>query len=62
MVSSSTITINTTDKGTIILKSIGEKGPLDPQPVHHAYPTKDSLQPEHYQTRLVGTTYVITGV
>lgn len=48
----------TTDKGTTILKSIGEKGPLHLQPVSHAYPTKESLQPKRYQAHLVGTTYV----
>ncbi|TBU46750.1 acetyl CoA carboxylase [Dichomitus squalens] len=48
----------TTDKGTTILKSIGEKGPLHLQPVHQAYPTKESLQPKRYQAHLVGTTYV----
>ncbi|KAI5984263.1 acetyl-CoA carboxylase [Pisolithus albus] len=48
----------TTDKGTTILKSIGEKGPLHLQPVNHAYPTKESLQPKRYQAHLVGTTYV----
>ena len=48
----------TTDKGTTILKSIGEKGPLHLQPVSHAYPTKESLQPKRYQAHLIGTTYV----
>ncbi|KAI0684026.1 acetyl-CoA carboxylase [Cytidiella melzeri] len=48
----------TTDKGTTILKSIGEKGPLHLQPVHPAYPTKESLQPKRYQAHLIGTTYV----
>ncbi|KAF7965766.1 hypothetical protein HWV62_41984 [Athelia sp. TMB] len=48
----------TTDKGTTILKSIGEKGPLHLQPVNHAYPTKESLQPKRYQAHLIGTTYV----
>lgn len=47
-----------TDKGTTILKSIGEKGPLHLQPVHQAYSTKESLQPKRYQAHLVGTTYV----
>ncbi|RDB23409.1 Acetyl-CoA carboxylase [Hypsizygus marmoreus] len=47
-----------TDKGTTILKSIGEKGPLHLQPVHQAYPTKESLQPKRYQAHLIGTTYV----
>ncbi|KAH9992745.1 acetyl CoA carboxylase [Russula compacta] len=36
----------TTDKGTTILKSIGEKGPLHLQP------------PKRYQAHLIGTTYV----
>lgn len=48
----------TTDKGTTILKSIGEKGPLHLQPVSQAYPTKESLQPKRYQAHLIGTTYV----
>ena len=48
----------TTDKGTTILKSIGEKGPLHLQPVHQAHPTKESLQPKRYQAHLIGTTYV----
>ncbi len=48
----------TTDKGTTILKSIGEKGPLHLQPVHQTYPTKESLQPKRYQAHLIGTTYV----
>lgn len=48
----------TTDKGMTILKSIGEKGPLHLQPVHQAYPTKESLQPKRYQAHLIGTTYV----
>ncbi|KAF8636390.1 hypothetical protein AX17_003572 [Amanita inopinata Kibby_2008] len=48
----------TTDKGTTILKSIGDKGPLHLQPVHQAYPTKGSLQPKRYQAHLIGTTYV----
>lgn len=48
----------TTDKGTTILKSIGDKGPLHLQPVHFAYPTKESLQPKRYQAHLIGTTYV----
>ncbi len=48
----------TTDRGTTILKSIGEKGPLHLQPVHQAYPTKESLQPKRYQAHLIGTTYV----
>ncbi|KAI5120256.1 hypothetical protein M0805_004592 [Coniferiporia weirii] len=47
----------TTDKGTVILKSIGEKGPLHLQPVDLPYPTKESLQPKRYQAHLVGTTY-----
>jgi acetyl-CoA carboxylase / biotin carboxylase 1 len=47
-----------TDKGTTILKSIGEKGPLHLQPVHHAYAVKESLQPKRYQAHIIGTTYV----
>lgn len=47
----------TTDKGTIILKSIGDKGPLHLQPVNQPYPTKESLQPKRHQAHLVGTTY-----
>ena len=46
----------TTDKGITILKSISEKGPLHLQPVHQAYPTKESLQPRRYQAHLFGTT------
>ncbi|KAH9921701.1 acetyl CoA carboxylase [Epithele typhae] len=48
----------TTDKGTTILKSIGERGPLHLQPVHQSYPTKESLQPKRYQAHNIGTTYV----
>ncbi|KAI0306019.1 acetyl-CoA carboxylase [Multifurca ochricompacta] len=48
----------TTEKGTIILKSIGEKGPLHLQPVNQPYSTKESLQPKRYQAHLIGTTYV----
>lgn len=48
----------TTDKGTTILKSIGEKGPLHLQPVHQPYPTKESLQPKRYEAHRIGTTYV----
>ena len=48
----------TTDKGTTILKSIGEKGPLHLQPVNQPYSTKESLQPKRYQAHLIGTTYV----
>jgi acetyl-CoA carboxylase/biotin carboxylase 1 len=48
----------TTDKSTTILKSIGDKGPLHLQPVHQAYPTKESLQPKRHQAHLIGTTYV----
>ncbi|EJD34911.1 hypothetical protein AURDEDRAFT_117527 [Auricularia subglabra TFB-10046 SS5] len=48
----------TTDKGTKILKSIGEMGPLHLQPVNQPYPTKESLQPKRYQAHLIGTTYV----
>ena len=47
-----------TDKGSCILKSIGDKGPLHLQPVHYKYPTKESLQPKRYQAHLIGTTYV----
>lgn len=32
----------TTDKGTMILKSIGEEGPLHLQPVDQPYPMKES--------------------
>lgn len=48
----------TTDKGTTILKSIGDKGSLHLQPVHQPFSTKESLQPKRYQAHLVGTTYV----
>jgi len=47
-----------TDKGTTILRSIGERGPLHLQPIHQSYSTKESLQPKRYQAHLVGTTYV----
>lgn len=47
-----------TEKGSTILKSIGEPGPAHLQPVNHAYQTKNSLQPRRYQAHLVGTTYV----
>ena len=47
----------TTEKGSTILKSIGDKGPLHLQPVHSPFPTKESLQPKRYQAHLVGTTY-----
>ncbi|KIJ40117.1 hypothetical protein M422DRAFT_256940 [Sphaerobolus stellatus SS14] len=47
-----------TDKGTTILKSIGEKGALHLQPVHHPFTTKGSLQPRRYQAHLIGTTYM----
>ncbi|KAG8961417.1 acetyl-coenzyme-A carboxylase [Tulasnella sp. 419] len=47
-----------TDKGTTILKSIGDKGPLHLQRVDVPFPTKESLQPKRYQAHLVGTTYV----
>jgi acetyl-CoA carboxylase/biotin carboxylase 1 len=47
-----------TDRGTTLLKSIGDKGPLHLQPVHQPYPTKESLQPKRYQAHLIGTTYV----
>jgi len=48
----------TTEKGTTILTSIGEKGPLHLEPVNHPYSTKESLQPKRYQAHLIGTTYV----
>ncbi|KAF7770541.1 hypothetical protein Agabi119p4_6515 [Agaricus bisporus var. burnettii] len=48
----------TTDRGTTMLKSIGEKGSLHLQPVHQSYPTRESLQPKRYQAHLNGTTYV----
>ncbi|KAJ3915986.1 acetyl-CoA carboxylase [Lentinula edodes] len=48
----------TTDKGTTILTSIGEKGPLHLQPVHQAYSSKESLQPKRYQAHLISTTYI----
>jgi acetyl-CoA carboxylase/biotin carboxylase 1 len=47
-----------TDKGTPILRSIGEPGPFHLQSVNHPYMTKNSLQPRRYQAHLVGTTYV----
>ncbi|KZW01238.1 hypothetical protein EXIGLDRAFT_603199 [Exidia glandulosa HHB12029] len=48
----------TTDRGSKILKSIGEMGPLHLQPVNQPYATKESLQPKRYQAHLIGTTYV----
>ncbi|KAG6370295.1 ClpP/crotonase-like domain-containing protein [Boletus reticuloceps] len=48
----------TTERGTTILKSIGDKGPLHLQPVNYPYPTKESFQPMRYQAHLIGTTYV----
>ncbi|KAG8937599.1 acetyl-coenzyme-A carboxylase, partial [Tulasnella sp. 408] len=47
-----------TDKGTTILKAIGDKGSLHLQPANMPFPTKESLQPKRYQAHLVGTTYV----
>lgn len=46
------------EKGTTILESIGDKGPLHGRPVHQAFAVKGSLQPKRYQAHLVGTTYV----
>ncbi|KAG6373128.1 acetyl-CoA carboxylase [Boletus reticuloceps] len=48
----------TTEKGTTILKSIGDKGLFHLQLVNYPYPTKESLQPMRYQAHLIGTTYV----
>ena len=47
-----------TDRGTTILKSIGEKGPLCLQSVHQSYSIKEPLQSKCYQAHLVGTTHV----
>lgn len=46
------------EKGTTILESIGDKGPLHGRPVHHPFAVKGSLQPKRYQAHIVGTTYV----
>ena len=49
----------TNDKGTAILKSIGEpQGQFHLQPVNFPYSTKESLQPKRYQAHVIGTTYV----
>ncbi|BGO92724.1 hypothetical protein NBRC10512_003896 [Rhodotorula toruloides] len=48
----------TTDKGQVILKSIGPQGALHLQPVNFPYPTKEWLQPKRYKAHVVGTTYV----
>jgi acetyl-CoA carboxylase/biotin carboxylase 1 len=48
----------TNDKGTSILKSIGEQGQFHLQPVNFPYATKESLQPRRYQAHIIGTTYV----
>ncbi|KAK4046075.1 acetyl-coenzyme-A carboxylase [Microbotryomycetes sp. JL201] len=48
----------TTEKGQVILKSIGPQGALHLQPVNTPYPTKEWLQPKRYKAHVVGTTYV----
>lgn len=48
----------TTEKGAVILKSIGPQGALHLQPVNTPYPTKEWLQPKRYKAHVVGTTYV----
>ncbi|GAA5824966.1 hypothetical protein JCM11251_006044 [Rhodosporidiobolus azoricus] len=48
----------TTDKGQVILKSIGPQGAFHLQPVNFPYPTKEWLQPKRYKAHVVGTTYV----
>ncbi|GJJ11159.1 hypothetical protein Clacol_005391 [Clathrus columnatus] len=48
----------TNDKGTTVLESIGDKGPLHGRPVNQTFAVKGSLQPKRYQAHLVGTTYV----
>ncbi len=48
----------TNEKGTPILKSIGEQGQFHLQPVNFSYATKESLQPRRYQAHVIGTTYV----
>ncbi|KDE05599.1 acetyl-CoA carboxylase [Microbotryum lychnidis-dioicae p1A1 Lamole] len=47
----------TTEKGIVILKSIGPQGALHLQPVNFPYPTKEWLQPKRYRAHVVGTTY-----
>ncbi|GJN90222.1 hypothetical protein Rhopal_003221-T1 [Rhodotorula paludigena] len=47
----------TTDKGQVILKSIGPQGAFHLQPVNFPYPTKEWLQPKRYKAHVVGTTY-----
>ncbi|KWU41533.1 hypothetical protein RHOSPDRAFT_36903 [Rhodotorula sp. JG-1b] len=47
-----------TDKGQVILKSIGPQGAFHLQPVNFPYPTKEWLQPKRYKAHVVGTTYV----
>ena len=46
------------EKGTAILKSIGDQGQFHLQPVNFPYSTKESLQPKRYQAHIIGTTYV----
>ncbi|KAL7421005.1 acetyl-coenzyme-A carboxylase [Cryptotrichosporon argae] len=46
------------EKGTSILKSIGDQGQFHLQPVNFPYSTKESLQPRRYQAHVIGTTYV----
>lgn len=48
----------TNEKGTSILKSIGDQGQFHLQPVNFPYATKESLQPRRYQAHVIGTTYV----
>ncbi|GAA5834604.1 hypothetical protein JCM3766R1_003613 [Sporobolomyces carnicolor] len=47
----------TTEKGDVILKSIGPQGAFHLQPVNSPYPTKEWLQPKRYKAHVVGTTY-----
>lgn len=46
-----------TEKGSIILKSIGPQGNLHLQPANLPYQTKEFLQPKRYKAHVVGTTY-----
>jgi len=48
----------TNERGTAILKSIGDQGQFHLQPVNFPYSTKESLQPKRYQAHVIGTTYV----
>ena len=47
-----------TDRGTMILKSIGEKAPPHLQPIRQPYFAKESPHPKRYQAHLARTAYV----